>query len=138
MIEAKTGNIAKTQAIEELLARGIASGTMTGQSTKPAPKRKTGKVIETKVAEAFAFELRDCKRSGKSVTCHFMIRSNEQDIRSRKIFIFSLEMLTGWLCLLFQHEAAPRKTYSQTVSGNKFKLFAILIQDFHFLIDSNL
>ncbi|MCI5207492.1 MAG: hypothetical protein D3910_01570 [Candidatus Electrothrix sp. ATG2] len=39
IVEANRGNIAKTQAIEELLARGIVTVSMTSGSTKPTPKR---------------------------------------------------------------------------------------------------
>ncbi len=83
VIEANRGNIAKTQAIEELLARGIATQTTGG---KAKSKKRTGAVIATSEVKGFTFELKECKRSGKNLACHVIVTSNEQD---KKLGIYS-------------------------------------------------
>jgi len=85
MISASTGNIAKTDAIEELLARGIETvGTTAGRSSavSPAP-RGAGKAVE---AEGFIFRPVRCKRRGGKLICtvSFFNNSNEE----RKLHVY--------------------------------------------------
>jgi TolB-like protein len=68
MISASSGNIAKTQAIEELLARGIEVGTRaTGSPSVISSTRVSG--AKTVEAEGFIFRPVSCKRSGERVVC---------------------------------------------------------------------
>lgn len=79
MISASSGNIAKTKAIEELLARGIDVGTATGErpiAMRSAPP-SAGKTVE---AEEFIFRPVSCKRRGEKVVCtiSFINNGNEE------------------------------------------------------------
>lgn len=79
MISASSGNIAKTKAIEELLARGIDVGTATGGrpiAIRSAPP-SAGKTVK---AEGFIFRPVSCKRTGEKVvfTVSFINNGNEE------------------------------------------------------------
>jgi len=77
-IGASKGDIAKTKAIEELLARGIENtATTKGPASTPSVKKET-KAGQKAEAQNFTFELKGCKMSG-SITCDFMITNNGQD-----------------------------------------------------------
>ena len=65
VIGAAKGDIPKTKAIEELLAKGIDTGAALGQQK-----------VEVK---NFLFQLQKCKLSGQTVTCDFMVTSKGQD-----------------------------------------------------------
>lgn len=79
VIGASSGEIAKTKAIEELLARGIMeSGSPVGESTTtPSAPTTIGKAIE---AEGFIFKPIKCSRSGKKTICtiSFMNNGNQE------------------------------------------------------------
>ncbi|MCP4110653.1 MAG: hypothetical protein GY749_34875 [Desulfobacteraceae bacterium] len=83
VIDAKRGDIAKTQAIEELLGRIATSGTGLTNigATKPIQKPKT---YQKTVVKEFTFELQLCKKTGKSLNCYFLISSNNQD---KKLYV---------------------------------------------------
>ncbi len=82
IIGSSRGNIPKTDAIEELLGKGIdTTAKVTG---KGLPARESGKAKGSgpirKVDERnFTFELQECKMSGKNVTCHLLITNNGED-----------------------------------------------------------
>lgn len=82
VIDAQRGNIPKTQAIEELLGRGIESGALTTPETATTPpkaKAQPTKTQQSVEAQGFTFALLECKRSGENVTCSVLITSNDQD-----------------------------------------------------------
>jgi len=74
IIDASTGNIAKTKAIEELMARGIEAPWSESSSISPTKI----KAIQTVETEKFLFALKECKLSGKIVTCTLMITNKSQ------------------------------------------------------------
>ena len=88
VIGASTGNIAKTKAIEELLAKGIEIGPQAATAgtalPKPAKPKEKRYVALQKVEESnFSFELKECRMSGTNVTCHLLITNNDQDRKLR-------------------------------------------------------
>lgn len=78
VIGASRGNIAKTKAIEELLARGIETGALssTGTELSTVPRTKAQQRVE---AKGFIFHLRRCEMSGDSITCHLTVTNKNQD-----------------------------------------------------------
>jgi TolB-like protein len=74
VIDAKTGNIAKTEAIKELLGTSITFGD-------PLQDRKInlGKPLQTVEEGGFIFQLRSCKLSNKTIKCSFIITSSGRD-----------------------------------------------------------
>jgi len=85
MISASSGNIAKTKAIEELLARGIDVGTVTGErpiAMRSAPP-SAGKTVE---AEGFIFRPVGCKRTGEKVVCTVSLINNGNEERSLRVY----------------------------------------------------
>ena len=80
MISASTGNIAKTKAIEELLARGIempARGAGTPGALS-SPRDPSGKSVE---ADGFIFRPGRCRRSGGKLICTISIINNGEEER---------------------------------------------------------
>jgi len=73
-----TGNIAKTKAIEELLARGI---TPVSGPSHPLPPSQppVGKEVE---AEGFIFRPVGCERNGSRITCTISLTNNGDETRS--------------------------------------------------------
>ena len=84
IICASRGNIPKTKAIGDLINRGIVGGTQ--QDTLVTPKDKRYVVISKVQANNFTFELEQCKRSGKNVTCDLLITNNDED---RELVIYN-------------------------------------------------
>ena len=84
MISASSGNIAKTKAIEELLARGIDVTTASGErpiAMRSAPS-SAGKAIK---AEGFIFRPVACKRTGEKVVCTISFQNNEGEEKKLKV-----------------------------------------------------
>ena len=84
VIDANRGNIAKTKAIEELLAKGIDTGVQAAAPGSPSPepvepKEKRSISIQKVEANNFTFEVKECRMSGTNVTCHLLITNNDQD-----------------------------------------------------------
>jgi len=80
MISASSGNIARTKAIEELLARGIEVATASGGrpiAMRSAPP-SAGKTVE---AEGFIFRPVSCKRTGEKVVCTVSLINNGNEER---------------------------------------------------------
>ncbi len=81
VIGASSGQIAKTKAIEELLGRGIE--TTAASFSKPVKAVSTSasksKAVQSTEVQGFTFELKECKRSGESVTCTLLVTNNEED-----------------------------------------------------------
>lgn len=95
VISATTGNIAKTKAIEELLARGIEMATTApGRPTTITPARPAvGKAVE---AEGFIFRPVKCTRSGGKLICtiSFINNGNEE----RELTIYGSGSRHSYLC----------------------------------------
>jgi len=84
MISASSGNIARTKAIEELLARGIDVSTATRErpiAMRSAPP-SAGKTVE---AEGFIFRPVGCKRTGEKVVCTISFQNNEGEEKKLKV-----------------------------------------------------
>jgi len=82
VICASRGNIPKTDAIEELLGKGIeTTEKTTGRrlSTRERGKTKGSGSIRKVESNNFIFELLRCKLSGGSMTCHLLITNGEKD-----------------------------------------------------------
>lgn len=88
VIGASTANIAKTKAIEELLARGIESvadtATSTGTTTLLPPRPKTLSRVE--VAD-FTFEARECRIRGQKVLCTIAVVNNDPKVRRLQVYL---------------------------------------------------
>jgi TolB-like protein len=85
VIGATTGNIAKTEAVDELLEKGIQTATTSGSSSatmEPAPPGG-GKGIE---AEGFVFRPVECIRSGSKVICTISFMNNGNEERNLRVY----------------------------------------------------
>ena len=74
VIDAVSGDIAKTKAIEELLTKGIDTGAQTSVGSTPASSRPTAK--QGTKAQNFTFELIQANTEGDTVNCHILITNN--------------------------------------------------------------
>jgi TolB-like protein len=82
VIGASRGDIAKTKAIEELLAKGIETGAMvTEGSAQTIPSPVKPKALARAEVEDFIFEAKECKRSGQRVICSIAVTNNAQKTR---------------------------------------------------------
>lgn len=82
VISAISGNVAKTKAIEELLAKGI-EGETPAKPYAPAPKMPVKSIQKVETA-GYLVELIDSKLSGNTVICSLMITNTEKD---RELFL---------------------------------------------------
>lgn len=90
LIGANVGNIPATEMIKTLLASEIQSEGMIPIETKVSkPQTPPQQTVET---QGFTFILQDCKRSGDTIRCYFLVKSNEQD-RELDIVCFLSRML---------------------------------------------
>ena len=76
------GDIAKTKAIEELLAKGIDTGATPGgqQAATPAPKPVANGQQQTEV-KSFLFQLQGCRLAGMIIACDFLVTNKVKDRR---------------------------------------------------------
>jgi len=76
------GDITKTKAIEELLAKGIDTvATSGGQlAATPAPKPEVNSQQQMEV-NSFLFQLQGCRLSGQIITCDFLVTNKDEDRR---------------------------------------------------------
>jgi len=75
------GNIAKTQAIEELLAADVVTATGTTgdpDSHRPETKVKT-RSVSSQIASNFLFELDRCELQGSGLSCLLFVTNNDAD-----------------------------------------------------------
>ncbi|GAK55591.1 hypothetical protein U27_02425 [Candidatus Vecturithrix granuli] len=79
VIDAGVGSVAKTAAIKELLEKGITTGDVSSQQTGTTPKLDPTQAQQSVETKGFKFDLQECKRSGSSVICYFLITSKDQD-----------------------------------------------------------
>lgn len=78
VINASRGNVAKTQAIQELL--GIAVTGSDQKSSQPAPKPASRtSVQQSKEVKGFRFDLKRCKGTEQQIVCEFLITQIGQD-----------------------------------------------------------
>jgi len=85
VIGASSGDIPKTKAIEELLAKGIETEVSTPSGTSTPPPAKPKAMVKAEVAD-FTFEARGCKISGQKVLCTVAVINNDQKIRRLSIY----------------------------------------------------
>jgi len=87
VISAAKGDIAKTKAIEELFGKGIETGALSMATTASTYNPQQQKNLERiKNENNFIFELKRCERSGRMVTCSFLITNKNED-DDRDLFI---------------------------------------------------
>lgn len=79
VIGASSGNIAKTKAIEELLAKGIETGTTTAPGTGTPSSPPQLKAMPKAEVMNYIFEARGCKASGGIIICIVVI-TNKTDM----------------------------------------------------------
>jgi len=82
VICASRGNIPKTDAIEELLGKGIeTTAKITGRRSSAKERGKAKRIGSIKRVESnnFTFELLRCKLSGGRMTCHLLITNGDKD-----------------------------------------------------------
>jgi TolB-like protein len=84
VIGASSGDIAKTKAIEELLARGIQAGVPSTPATPipPSAPPAVGKAVE---AEGFIFKPVKCSRSGGKMICTISFQNNGSEDRRLEV-----------------------------------------------------
>jgi TolB-like protein len=79
VIGATAGEIPKTKAIEELLAKGIKTDrTITEGPAQAIPSPVKPKVLAMAEVEDFIFEAKECKRSGQRVICTIAVTNNAE------------------------------------------------------------
>jgi TolB-like protein len=86
VIGASRGDIAKTKALEELLAKGIETGARVTEGpaqTIPSPVKP--KTLAKAEVEDFTFEGKECKRSGQRAMCSIAVTNNAQ--KTRRLYI---------------------------------------------------
>lgn len=74
IIVASAGNIARTKVIEELMTKGIEVSSLESPSISPTRTE----TIQTVERERFLFELKECKLSGKTLTCSFTVTNKSK------------------------------------------------------------
>jgi TolB-like protein len=82
IITASTGDIPKTKAIEELIAKGIESPTAPAPTTPVTPTTPKPSMTSTHIAQVvgLVFEVQGCKLSASNdVNCIFFVTSKEKD-----------------------------------------------------------
>ena len=73
-------DIPKTKAIEELLGRGIGSGSEASGTTTPPPRPINERPqTQIKKEDGFSFELKSCQQAGSTVTCKLLVTSEADD-----------------------------------------------------------
>jgi TolB-like protein len=90
VIGAASTDIPKTKAIEELLAKGL-SGTSTEDADTSRPSKSTGVSTDATAGGAqaanqvhdneFVFQMKSCRRSGKTITCSGVITNKGPSTR---------------------------------------------------------
>lgn len=86
VIGASRGDIAKTKALEELLAKGIETGAKVAEgSAQPIPSPVQPKALAKAEVEDFTFEAKQCKWAGQRVICSIAVTNNAQ--KTRRLYI---------------------------------------------------
>lgn len=86
LIDSAKSNIAKTQAINELLGKEIpveSEKSASAEGKKPAASKKEALTVQ--VVRDILFEVRECKASGNSLTCH-LTATNKSDDRDISVY----------------------------------------------------
>ena len=84
IIDAAKGNFAKTQAIEELLAKGIDQNNISSPVGRKMPAN--GSAVASQTVNGILFEAKGCNLSSGSLTCHLIITNQDDD---KDIVIFN-------------------------------------------------
>jgi TolB-like protein len=93
VIGASKSDIAKTKAIEELLAKGIETGTTSTQGTGTTTSKSQPKAMPKVEVNDFSFLARECKMSGQKVTCIIAVTNNAQETKELTIFAWENQTL---------------------------------------------
>ncbi|MDD5771906.1 MAG: FlgO family outer membrane protein [bacterium] len=97
VIGATAGNIPKTQAINELLARGIEAEVQAQDVSKPIQtisSQKPTKAQQSVEVDDFLFEVKECKISNTTITCNLIITNKDKN--DREIMICGCTGSTDW------------------------------------------
>ncbi len=81
VISASSENIARTQAIDDLLGKGIVALSET-QPAVPSPSKEAGKSVEE---DGFIFKPINCKKSGRRAICTVSIQNTGNDEKKLSI-----------------------------------------------------
>lgn len=119
IIGATSGDIPKTKAIEELLARSIDTGP-TPEGTAPASRSKTKVVAKIEMNDS-SFEVRECTRSGQNVSCLIAV-TNTAKIEKQLSLYFGNTFLYDNVG--FQYKPSELK-YGATTSGWAYSDYSI-------------
>ena len=84
VIDSAKSNIAKTQAINELLGKEIDSKNVSSLTERT--KAADGKTADSQIVKGILFEAKGCKLSGGSLTCRLLVTSQDED---KEIYIFN-------------------------------------------------
>lgn len=87
VIGASKSDIAKTKAIEELLGRGIETGTTSALGTGTTTSKSQPKAMPKVEVNDFTFEARECKMQGQKVKCTIAVVNNAQKVRDLTVSI---------------------------------------------------
>ncbi|MCI5122299.1 MAG: hypothetical protein D3908_14145 [Candidatus Electrothrix sp. AUS4] len=80
VVDAISGNIAKTEAVKELLATSLTAGAL------PSDKRRKGsqgKLLQVVEVDGFVFQLMSNKLSNRTITFSFLVTNTGKDRRIR-------------------------------------------------------
>jgi TolB-like protein len=88
VIGASKSDIAKTKAIEELLAKGIETGTTSTQGTGTTTSKSQPKAMPKVEVNDFSFEAKECKMQGQKVRCTIAVVNNAQEVRQFEVFLY--------------------------------------------------
>lgn len=83
-------NIARTQAVNELLEKNISSESTGSASVNGSQQASAKKAVTTQVVKDILFEAIDCKASGNSLTCH-LAATNKKDDREIRLYIRTID-----------------------------------------------
>ncbi len=78
IIDATSGNLPKTEAVNVLFATSLTAGAPVPSSEK-REKENQGKPLQTTEAGGFIFQLMGCKLSNKNITCSFVVTNPSKD-----------------------------------------------------------
>lgn len=82
VVSALSSDIAKTRAIEELMARGVDADFQESQSAvKPSQHSSSKNSKQVQEAEMFKFTLLGCKRTAGGVSCNLQVVNGDSDDR---------------------------------------------------------
>lgn len=117
IITASTGDIPKTKAIEELIAKGIGSPTAPAPTAPATPTAPKPSMRSTHIAQVggLVFEVPGCKLTGDVVQCIFFVISKEKD---REVYIYGTYSLPSRMFDNFGNVYIANKIRVANVEGS--------------------